>query len=24
VIPISGLEGNNVEELYEKMVEFFG
>ncbi|MDT8357599.1 MAG: Era-like GTP-binding protein [Methanomicrobiaceae archaeon] len=24
VIPISGLEGNNVVELYEKMVEFFG
>ncbi len=24
VISISGLEGNNVEELYEKMVEYFG
>ncbi|MDD3976609.1 Era-like GTP-binding protein [Methanomicrobium antiquum] len=24
VISISGLEGNNVEELYEKMIEYFG
>jgi len=24
VISISGLEGNNVEELYEKMIDFFG
>ena len=24
VISISGLEGNNVEQLYEKMVEYFG
>lgn len=24
VVSISGLEGNNVEELYEKMIEFFG
>lgn len=24
VIPISGLEGTNVDELYEKMIEFFG
>jgi len=24
VIPVSGLEGNNMEELYEKMLEYFG
>jgi len=24
VISISGLEGNNVEELYEKMLDYFG
>lgn len=24
VIPISGLEGTNVEDLYEKMIEYFG
>ena len=24
VIPISGLEGTNVDDLYEKMIEFFG
>jgi len=24
VIPVSGLEGTNVEELYEKMTEYFG
>jgi signal recognition particle receptor subunit beta len=24
VISISGLEGTNVDELYEKMIEFFG
>lgn len=24
VISISGLEGNNVDELYEKMIEYFG
>ena len=24
VIPVSGLEGNNMEELYDKMLEYFG
>ncbi|WAI01285.1 Era-like GTP-binding protein [Methanogenium organophilum] len=24
VIPVSGLEGNNMEELYEKMLDYFG
>ena len=24
VIPVSGLEGDNMEELYEKMLEYFG
>ncbi len=24
VIPVSGLEGNNMDELYEKMLEYFG